>query len=345
VEEWNLTVEHQVGGGMMLRVAYVGSHGYHGLLSVDPNTIPAAVCGTAGGCQTGGVAPALRGTAPQGAQYIPVGTRPNPYLSAGFFWYTEGNSSYNALETELVRRLSGGLDFRAHYTWSKNLDMNSGLTGAQSQNQPQMVMDARDPRRDWGVSALDAANQASISAHYEFPSGRSPRRRTWEKLAGGWQINGIATLLSGFPFTPQIGANRSEDGDARNPDRPSVNPAFTGPVVTGNPNQWFNPNAYTLPVFGTYGNIGRGTLRGPGLATLDLSLTKVVPVSERARLQFRAEFFNLLNRVNFASPNATVFTNGATTASTIPAINPAAGLITATATTSRQIQLGLKLMF
>jgi hypothetical protein len=116
-------------------------------------------------------------------------------------------------------------------------------------------------------------------------------------------------------------------------------------VVSGSPNQWFNPNAFTLPTFGTYGNLGRATLTGPGLATLDCSLFKVFPISEQAKLQFRAELFNLLNHANFAPPNATIFTNGTTTASTTPAISPTAGLITATATTSRQIQLGLKLIF
>src|ERR1017187_6926636 len=125
---------------------------------------------------------------------------------------------------------------------------------------------------------------------------------------------------------------------------PSIS-AFTGPVVLGSPNQWFNPNAFTLPPFGTYGNLGRATLTGPGLATLDLSLFKTAAVSEKVGLQLRAEFFNLLNHANFGPPNATVFTNGTTTASTTPAIGPTAGLITATAPTARQIQLGLKLIF
>jgi hypothetical protein len=350
VEEWDFTVQRQLDKDSSIRIAYVGSHGYHGLLSLDPNTVPAQLCTNSSVCQSGGVAPSLRSTVPQGAQYIPVGARPNPYLSAGFFWYAEGNSSYNALQAEVSRRLTHGLEFRANYTWSKNLDMNSGLTGAQSQNQAQMILDRNDLPRDWGLSALNAASQASLSGRYELPFGTNRRwlhggRGLGSRLAGGWQLNGIATLLSGFPFTPQIGANRSEDGDTRNPDRPSLNPSFSGPVVLGNPNQWFNPNAFVLPVFGTYGNLGRGTLIGPGLATLDASMFKNASVSEKVALQFRAEFFNLLNRANFGPPNATVFTNGTSTASTVPAISPAAGLITTTATTSRQIQFGLKIVF
>ena len=126
-------------------------------------------------------------------------------------------------------------------------------------------------------------------------------------LIGGWQFNGIVTLLSGFAFTPQLGSNRSGDGDTRNPDRPSLNANFSGPVVLGKQTQWFDPNAFLLPTAGTWGNLGRGTYRGPGLATVDVSLLKNVPLSERATLEFRAECFNLQNRANFGTPNAVVF--------------------------------------
>jgi hypothetical protein len=272
-----------------------------------------------------------------------VGTRPNPYLGAGFFWYTEGNSSYNALETEVSHRLSHGFQIRASYTWSKNLDMNSGPTGAQAENQSQMIMQFTNPRRDWGPSALNPAQQLSISGRYELPFGPgkhwiSSKSGFASKIAGGWQLNEIATLLSGFPFTPVIGSNRSGDGDTRNPDRPSLNPSFSGPIVLGNVNQWFNPNAFVLPGAGTYGNLGRGVFRGPGLADLDVSLFKNTVLSERTSLQFRAEFFNVLNHPNLGTPNATVFSSGA--------INASAGLITPPlATTPRQIQFGMKLTF
>lgn len=327
VQEWNLTIERQIDRNTSVRAAYVGSFGVHGLVSVDPNDIPAQICASAT-CVSGGNG-STKGSVTQGQQYIPVGTRPNPYLGAGFFWYTEGNTSYNALQLDATRRLARGWQFRANYTWSKNLDMNSALTGAQANNQAQMVLDRNHLQRDWGPSALDVKSQASISSLYSLP-GKG-------RLLGGWQINGIATLLSGFPFTPQIGANRSGDGDTRNPDRPSLNPSFGGPVVLGNPNQWFNPAAFVLPTAGTYGNLGRGVYRGPGLADLDVSLFKTTKVAERADLQFRAEFFNALNHANFGTPNATVFSG--------TAFNPSAGLVTTTTTTSRQIQFGLKLVF
>jgi hypothetical protein len=330
VNEWNFTVERQLDKETALRVAYVGSFGYHGLVSIDPNSIAAQVCASAKGCLAGGNGTAKSKVA-QGGTYIPVGGRPNPYLSGGFFWYTEGNSSYNALQTDVTRRLSHGLEFRANYTWSKNLDINSALTGAQASNEAQMVLNRNNLRADWGPSALSPEHQASLSADYELPFGRGNR---W---LGGWQLNGIVSLLSGFPLTPQIGSNRSGDGDTRNPDRPSINAAFSGPVTTGNPNRWFNPNAFVLPAAGTYGNLGRGTLSGPGLEEVDLSLFKNIALAERMRLQIRSEFFNALNHANFGTPNPIVFSSGQ--------ISSTAGLITNTATTSRQIQFGMKLTF
>ncbi len=341
VNEWNFTVERQLNKQTSLSVAYVGSFGYHGLISIDPNSIPAQVCSNTGGCLAGGTGFA-RSKVREGVSYIPVGTRPNPYLSGGFFWYTEGNSSYNSLQTNITHRLNNGLEFRANYTWSKNLDINSALTGAQANNQAQMVLNRNSIRTDWGPSALNVEHQASLSGRYELPFGRG---KQWlgsvtgvkDKLVSGWQLNGIVTLLSGFPFTPQIGSNRSGDGDTRNPDRPSVNTAFSGPIIEGNPNQWFNPNAFVLPAAGTYGNLGRGVFSGPGLAELDLSLFKNVSITERIKLQTRAEFFNALNHSNFGTPNAIVFSGGQ--------ISSTAGLIASTATTSRQIQFGMKLTF
>jgi hypothetical protein len=336
VEEWNFRVEQQLTENTALRVAYVGSHGYHGMVSVDPNSIPSEICQSAAGCTSGGNGTA-RGTVPEGAPYIPVqSTRPNQYLGAGFFWYTEGNSSYNALQVDVIRRLTKGLQVRGNFTWSKNLDVGSALTGAQSSNEAQMVMDRFNLPRDWGPSGLNVAAQSSISASYALPFGKSSSGLT-QKFIGGWQLNGIATMLSGFPITPQAGSNRSGDGDTRNPDRPSLNPAFTGSVITGNPTQWFNPNAFLLPTAGTWGNLGRGVYDGPGLAEVDLSLFKRIAVSERMNLQFRAECFNIQNRANFATPNLTVFANGA--------VSPTAGLITSTVTSSRQMQFGLKLIF
>jgi hypothetical protein len=158
----------------------------------------------------------------------------------------------------------------------------------------------------------------------------------------GWTMNSIVTLQGGFPFSPQLSYNPSNNGDTRNPVRPFANPAFSGPVILGNPSKWFDPSAFLAPANtpangGFYGNVGRDTLIGPGLATWDFSVLKDTRIRERLNLQFRAEIFNLLNRANFNLPNAVVFTPSG--------VSPTAGAITSTSTTSRQVQFGLKLLW
>ena len=341
VEEWNFSVEQQITANTALTAGYVGSHGYHQFINVDYNSIHPLICASAAGCTGGGVGATTR-TVPSGAEYIPVGTRPNPYLSNAYIWFAEGTASYNALRLELKHRFNYGLEFRANYTWSKDLNIGTGVTSADAQNEAQMVMNPYQPKRDWGPSAQDVRNQFSFSGGYELPFGHGKpllgsASGAADKLASGWQLNWIVTALGGFPVTPIIGANISGNGDSRIPDRPSLNPAFSGPKTLGNPNKWYDPSAYILPVNGTWGNMGRGVLKGPGLADFDMSLFKSTRLTERMNLQFRAEFFNLLNRANFSFPNMTVFSGSS--------ISPSAGLITATTTTSRQIQFGLKLVF
>jgi len=346
VVSWNYSIEQQLERNMSLRVAYVGSHGYHNIIDIDANTIPQQICNNPAGCASGGIRapnpanpPVL---VPQGTPYFPAGTRPNRYLANAYFWYTEGIGSYNALQADLTKRLSSGLLFRANYTFAKNLDDGTATASSQSQNNNQSVLDPRHPLIDYGRSALDFRHQGSGSFSYELPFGKGKPfgnglNGIADKLVGGWQLNGIVTLLSGFPVTPLVGTNRSGNGNTFNPDRPNYNPNFQGPVKIGRVDRWFDPNAYSLPTLGTWGNVGRGVLDGPGLADIDLSVFKTIPVTERTRLLFRAEAFNIANRPNFGIPNFLIFSG--------ESISPSAGQITSTVTSSRQIQFGLKLMF
>jgi hypothetical protein len=118
---------------------------------------------------------------------------------------------------------------------------------------------------------------------------------------------------------------------------PNWNPNFKGPVILAKPDQWFDPRAFVLPAQGTFGNVARGSLRGPGLFNFDTSLFKKVRITEGLNLHFRTEAFNALNHPNFSYPNQVVFQGNDYSSS--------AGVITNTATTSRQIQFALKLLF
>lgn len=341
VNSWNLTLEQQLTPNTSLRLAYVGSHSYHEIINLDANAIPPQICSNPVGCTSGGVNSA-KGTVAEGTEYIPVGSLPNPFLSVASVYFFEGTASYNALQAEITRRLSHDLQFRGNYTYSRNLDLGSGYGSSQAGNTAQTLLNPYDPGVDWGPSPLNITHQASGNFSYELPIGS---RKTWlsgssgvmDKLVSGWQVNGIVTLLSGFYFSPLVGSNRSGNGDTIAPDRPSLSPSFTGPITLGTVGRWFDPSAYALPASGTWGNVRRGSLTGPGLATVDFSLFKTTKISERVALQFRSEFFNIANHANYHIPNPVVFSGSA--------ISPSAGLITSTATTSRQIQFGLKLIF
>ena len=322
---WNIKIQQEIAANTVLTAGYVGSHGYHEMLSLDANE----------------PFPSLR----NGSIYYPKNAPlANPNLANTTSWFSEGVSSYNALELDLNRRFSSGLQLRGVYTFSKNLDDGTAWNSSVAANAPGFVMFPLNPKWDWGPSTTDVRHLASVNGTYDLPVGRGRHFLSgmsgWrDKVASGWSVSAIETVQAGLPFTPQLGFNPTNNGDSRNPIRPSVNPAFQGNVVLGTPNQYFNPAAFSVPASGTYGNLGRDTLTGPGIVSLDLSALKNTNLTEKVRLQFRAEFFNVLNHANFSTPNPVVFTS----ASSTPA--PTAGLITATSTTSRQIQFGLKLLF
>jgi hypothetical protein len=333
VESWSLKIEQQLSSSTSLGVSYIGSHAYHELLSVDANVPPPTIC-PASPCPAG---------YPAGAYYYPMGAAlANNAVWNTTTWFSEGISSYQGVEADVNRRFGHGLQFRGVYTFSKTLDDGDNMNTGVATNSPAFVANPLQPKADYGRASFDVRNSAVINATYDLPfaAGHTSREHPWaERLIGRWQLSGIQTVQSGLPFTPQLSYNPSNDGDTRNPVRPSWNPNFTGPVILGGPNQYFNPNAFSQPLPGTYGNVGRNALQGPSLVETDLSLTKTFPFSERLNLQFRSEFFNIFNHTNFNAPNPVVL------ASATGGPSPTAGVITATATTSRQIQFGLKLMW
>ena len=342
---WSFRLQQELTANTSLAVGYVGSHGYHEILGIDANEpfpviCPNALCPTT---YSSNFPARIAGTpVPSGTYFVPTATRANPALANTWTYFSEADSSYQALQVDMNHRFSGGLSLRGVYTWSKTIDDGDSLNATTSGGEPALASNPFDMRADRGLANFDVRNTAAISGVYELPIGQGRRflhdaRGPVNILASGWSVNSVVTLQGGFPFTPQLSYNPSNNGDTRNPVRPFVNPAFTGPVILGSPNQWFNPAAFLAPpnASGFYGNLGRDTLIGPGLATLDLSFLKETRFSERLNLEFRGELFNLLNRANFNSPNAITFTP--------TGVSPTAGLITSTSTTSRQIQFGLKL--
>ncbi|HTY82644.1 MAG TPA: hypothetical protein VMB19_00420, partial [Silvibacterium sp.] len=345
---YSLRVEQEITPNTSLTVGYVGSHGYHELIGVDGNVPVPTICPASpcpGAYPATFSAPLAHSAIPAGSYYIPAGTpKDNPTLANTWTYFSWGDSSYNSLQVDLNHRFSHGLALRGVYTWSKALDDGDSLNQTTAGNAPGLVSNPYDIRADWGPATYDVRNIGVISAVYLLPIGRG--KTFANDLQGfangavsGWSVNSIFTAQSGFPITPQLSYNPSNDGDTRNPVRPFVNPDFHGKAILGTPSQWFNPAAFLAPPAnsGFWGNASRDSLSGPGLATWDFSALKDTTLHERLTLQFRAELFNLLNRANFNTPNLIVFTPSG--------VSGTAGAITSTSTTSRQVQFALKLLW
>jgi hypothetical protein len=366
---WSLRIDRELSPNTSLTVGYVGSHGYHELIGINanepvPTICPASPCPAAyptvnpsstppvtiaTGFPVG--SPLAGAPVPAASYYIPIGApRANPTLANTWTWFSEGTSSYHALQVDLRRRFSHGLSVRGVYTFSKTLDDGDSLNQTTAGNAPGLASNPLNLRADKGLATFDVRNFAVINVLYALPFGQGQSLASnlgaiGNKFVSGWSVSSIITAQSGFPFTPQLSYNPSNNGDTRNPVRPFLNPTFTGSVILGKPSQWFNPHAFIAPpsAGGFYGNLGRDTFIGPGLATWDFSVLKDTRIRERLTLQFRAELFNLLDRANFNTPNLIVFTPP--TASNPTGLSGTAGAITSTSTTARQVQFGLKLLW
>ncbi|HEY2468882.1 MAG TPA: carboxypeptidase-like regulatory domain-containing protein [Terracidiphilus sp.] len=350
VISWSLRIEQEIAPQTSFTVGYVGSHSYHQIQSEDMNEPVPAYTST-------------------GQAYYPSTALANPNLANSTSWVSGGTGLYNALEADVRRSYANGVQLRGNYTWSKNLDDGSAWNTSVSGNTPAYVEFPLQPKLDWGPAATDVRQSASINGSYDLPFGAKRRLLNHSPapvgfLVSGWTASGILTVQTGFPFSPQLGYNPPGNGDSRNPIRPSWNPSFNGHLYPRTQGEYFNPNAFIQPtvsvpngnggstIYGTYGDVKRDSLNGPELTELDFSAVKNSRLTEKLDLQFRAEFFNILNHTNFLTPNEVVYssaptitTSGGTQTVTSSAISPTAGVITATSTTSRQIQFGAKLQF
>jgi hypothetical protein len=354
---YSLRVQQEISPNTSLSIGYVGSHGYHEIIGIDGNPSPAVIC-PASPCPAvfpgTFAAPLANQPVPAGTLYIKSGTpKLNPALGPTWTWFSLGTSNYNAMEIEFTHRFSHGLSIRGVYTWGKALDDGDSVNQTTANNAPGLVSIPFNLKADYGPATFDVRNVGVISAYYILPIGRGQHYangKSWAyELISGWAASSIVTVQSGFPFTPQLSYNPSNDGDTRNPVRPFLNPAFTGPIIEGTPTQWFNPAAFVAPPpnSGFFGNLGRDTLIGPGLAVWDFSAIKDTTIHESIKLEFRAEIFNLLNRANFTTPNLITFTPAPSPPNPpgTAIVSGTAGVINSTSTTSRQVQFGLKVLW
>jgi hypothetical protein len=252
---------------------------------------------------------------------------PTPLLNPCFgtlrTWKNTVNSNYSALQVSLIRKMSQGLAFTSSYTWSHSLDFRSSwqaLTSGGSADWANAVGSSGysyDPSRvylEYGNSGFDVRHRWVTSLVWELPWLKDQRGAAG-KILGGWQTNYNVALQSGLPFT--VGAGRDFNGDGIRSDRPDTpswgnhrsfkNTDFLmGSAADGGSVMQGLSGDFATPASGTDGNLGRNTFRGPGMATVDFSLFKKISMAERYSMEFRAEFFNLFNRVNLYQPTASL---------------------------------------
>ncbi len=279
-QQWNLAVQRALPAGLTAEVAYVGQKGNRLELNQNFNDAPPS-------------------TSSAGIQQ----RRPYPRFGGSSRGVFDAQAVYHALQTKLERRFAGGLSLLAAYTWSKSIDnASNGLGGSPNQN---------DLKSNRGPSDTDLRQRFVSSFLYELPFGRGRKfgagmSRAVDALLGGWQAGGILTLQSGFPYTVGVSADRANVGrSGQRPDlRAGINPVLANPT----PELWFDTRAFALPALGTFGNLGRNTLYGDGLQTLDFLVAKTFRITERVGFEFRGEAFNLFNHANFNAPTSTVNT-------------------------------------
>lgn len=326
--QWSFNIQQNIAPDTVLQVGYTGSRGVH--LPYFTSNFDM-------------VLPALT---PQGYVWPMNGTPLNPNAGqiSGTMWNSD--SIFHALEVQVTRQLSKRLQAGVSYTWGKTIDSGSESAnsnpGTFANSSPQLWFDERNGR---GLADFDIRQYLSVDYIWEIPSLKAGTRALQWAL-NGWQWDGILHIASGEPFTPTItGDPLGMKGDQF--DRPDV---LTGPgcsgsrVNPGNPLDYIKTQCFAFPnPSSRLGNAGRNILIGPGILNLDTSLVRDIGGLDKFHAQFRAEFFNVLNRTNFASPvvptnNTSLFgANGAPISS--------AGVLTSTTTTSRQIQFGLKLIW
>ena len=304
MQQWDLGIQRPLGANMVLDISYSGSKGTKLIGTRNINQPPLG---------PGTVA----------------SRRPYPAFSNITKSERSFASNFNSMQAKFERRFSGGLTFVSAYTLSHSIDNQSpGGTGGGG------TQDSYNFHAERGNSPWDIRHRMANSYSYQLPIG--PGQHFLGKasgvlgnLIGGWQIAGISTFSTGQSFTPAVSGDIAQIGAT------SVRPNRIGdgslPRGQRTPGHWFDTSAFTIPATGTFGNAGRGILKGPGMNNSDLTLMKNTRLRENRKLEFRAELFNAFNHAYFTLPNLTV---NSPSFGTVASANPA-----------RQIQFGLKLYY
>jgi TonB dependent receptor-like, beta-barrel len=316
--QYNLTYQRELAGRTIVTGGFVGSRGYSQIRNVEYNqSIPIVQ--------------------PDGSYFFPSATRRNPYFGSMRLRTSDGLSWYKGLIAGASRRFSGGVAMQASYTLGKSEDLGSQSIGSadfDNSFQPRYAFDRMD---NLGPSDFDIRHNFAFNAMWEIPAGNLDG--VAGAIAGGWQLSSILALRSGIPFTPVLGSDRARaaprsGGAGQRPDL--VSGCSLNPVL-GGAEMYFDVNCFSLPAVGTFGNVPRNTITGPGFASWDMAFFKNIPFANGRRIQLRVEGFNLTNHVNFGLPQTTVFNASGRVAN--------AGQITSIAGTARQWQFGAKVEF
>jgi Carboxypeptidase regulatory-like domain/TonB dependent receptor-like, beta-barrel len=332
IHVWNANVQRELWGNTALTLGYAGSRGLHLLRSNDLNT-------------------AAPTTGAGGQPFFAVGApRQNTAWTTIEAKTSDGDSWYTAVIVDLRRRFSGGWSWQSSYTWSDSEDTTQASTFfSDATNGTTSAFPEYIPGYNRGPSDFNAEHNLVLTTTWDLPWGRDLTGASGAMLSG-WRVSAIGTYRSGYPLTVFVQNNRSRSqwqpslGPGIGRDRPSYATGFDAAnSVTGDPIEWFNPQAFVLQPAGTFGNTGRGDFKGPDLRTLDVSFAKDtrLPVGSNSRLEMRLEVFNLLNRANFGVPNLTAFAGVADGEATLGSF----GRIRNTVTSARQMQVGVRVRF
>jgi hypothetical protein len=256
-----------------------------------------------------------------------------------------GRGNYNSLGMKLTKKYSSGLSALVSYTYAKSIDETSGIRV--NDGDTLFPQNSYCMRCERGYSSFDTRHRAVTSILYDLPLGKGRQmdisNPVLNAVAGGWQVGSILTLSTGFPLTVVSGSDRSNTGAGF--DRPNYNTGVDPNLDNHDPQRWFNPAAYTVQAFGTFGNVGRNTLVSPSIFGWDFSTLKNFQLRESHTLQFRFEAFNLPNHPNWGNPDTNAGQIARDAAGNITNGGGNFGVIGGTRTNMRNLQVALKYIF